>query len=228
MKVIKKAKQHQVYKQKAGNRVKGITTIVKHIESAQPLINWANKLGLQGMEAYKYVDELANIGTCLHYFVECDLQNMKRDLGDYTGNQIARAEQCFLKYEDWKKQHTLVTIAMEKPLVSELHPFGGTGDWFGIYDGDLAYIDFKTSKACYVGHKVQAVACTKLWEEHTGDLPKHAKILRVGRSMDEGFEEITIPEDLKDPMWKAFTYACKIEELTNIIDPYKSKKWVKK
>ena len=231
MKKISKAKIHTRYKQKAGNTVAGITTITKYLMNSQVLINWSNRLGLEGMQVGKYVDELASIGTCLHYLVECDLMNVPRELGDFSGNQIAGAEQCFTKYEDWKKEHELVTIAMEKPLVSERHKFGGTGDWYGIYDGDLSYVDFKTSKGCYLEHKIQAVACTKLWEEHTGDLPKNAMILRLGRSMDEGFEEITVPEDIKAPMWECFTYLCQVNELKKIIDPWSKpykKRYVKK
>ena len=231
MKVIKKAKQHQIYRQDNGNRVAGITTIVKALGNPQVLINWSNRLGLEGMEVGKYVDELADIGSCVHYLVECDLQDAEPDLGDFSANQLGQAKQCMTKFYDWKAQHNLVTIAMEHPLVSNIHAFGGTGDWFGLYDGDLSYIDFKTSKACYLEQKVQAVACTKLWEENTGDLPKHAKILRLGRSMDEGFEDITVPEEMKAPMWEAFTLCCKIYELKKIIDPWSkpySKRYVKK
>lgn len=225
----KKSKQHTVYKQKAGNRVAGITGITKYLANTQVLINWGNRLGLEGVEVRKYVDELASVGTCVHYMIECDLMGMEPVLGSFTGDQIDMAQQCMTKYYDWKSQRELITIAMERPLVSELHPFGGTGDWFGFENGVLTYIDFKTSKGCYLEHKVQAVACTKLWEEHTDELPKVAKILRVGRSMDEGFEEIVVPNDMKKPMWDCFTKLCAVNELTKIIDPYKRKTtWRKK
>jgi hypothetical protein len=231
MKLIKRAKVHTRYKQNAGNQVAGITTITKYLGNAQVLINWANRLGLEGMEVGKYVDELASIGVCVHYKVECDLQDMEEDLGDYTGNQIGQATQCMTKFHDWKRQHNLVTIAMERPLTSNIHPFGGTGDWFGLYDGELTYIDFKTAKACYLEHKVQAVACTRLWKEHTGDMPKRAIIIRLGRDMDEGFEEIEVADKMKDPMWEAFTLCCRIHELKKVIDPWSkpyNKRYVKK
>jgi len=225
----KSSRQHTVYKQKAGNRVAGITGITKYLNNAQVLINWANRLGLEGVEVGKYVDQLAMVGTCVHFKIECDLQGMTPNLGNFTGNQIAMADQCMTKYYEWKEGRELVTIAMEKPLTSERHPFGGTGDWYGLENGVLTYIDFKTSKGCYLEHKVQAVACTKLWEEHMGELPKVAKILRVGRAMDEGFEEIIVPEDMKKPMWTCFTKLCEVNELTKLIDPWKKKTtWRKK
>ena len=224
-----KSKQHTVYKQKAGNRVAGITGITKYLTNAQVLIQWANKLGLEGIEVRKYVDELAMIGTCVHYKIECDLLETAPDLGNFTGNQLAKADEIMTKFYEWKKQRKLITIAMEEPLVSELFPFGGTGDWYGLENDILTYIDFKTAKGCYLEHKVQAVACTKLWEEHTNELPKVAKILRIGRDMDEGFEEIIVPEDMKKPMWECFTKLTHVNELTKIIDPYKRQKtWRKK
>jgi len=226
------SKQHTVYRQKDGKRVPGITGITKYLTNTQVLIQWANKLGLEGVKSSEYVDQLANIGTCLHYLIECDLQAMEPSLGDFTGNQIAQAKQMFTKFEEWKKGRELVTIAMEKPLVSEAYPFGGTGDWYGIEDGKLTYIDFKTSKGCYFEHKVQAVACSKLWEENTGELPSVVKILRVGRSMDEGVEEIVVPEEYRNDMWQIFTSLCRVHDLKEKLDPsynknqYKS--WRKK
>lgn len=223
-----KAKQHTVYKQKAGNRVAGITTINKFLTNTQVLINWSNKLGLEGIQVREYVDQLADIGTCVHYLIECDLTEQEPDLGNFTLNQIAQAKTMMTKYFEWKKGRDLVTIAMEKPLVSEILPFGGTGDWYGLENGVLTYIDFKTSKGCYLEHKVQSVACTHLWWEHTGEMPKVAKILRIGRCMDEGFEEIIVPDDMKDDMWRAFTIMCELYELKKKIDPYQQTNWRKK
>jgi hypothetical protein len=91
---------------------------------------------------------------------------------------------------------------MEQPLVSELHPFGGTGDFFGYLDGNLSYLDFKTSKACYIEHEIQAVACARLWEEKTGDEIKDVRILRVGRNENEGFEDKHV--QLWDLKWELF------------------------
>lgn len=212
------SKQHTVYRQQDGTRVSGVTGITKYLTNTSVLIAWANRLGLDGVQVKDYVDQLAKVGTCLHYLIECDLQKMEPLLGDFTGNQIAQAKQMFTKFEEWKKKRSIVTIAMEKPLVSELYPFGGTGDWFGIEDENLTYIDFKTSKGCYFEHKVQAVANAHLWHEHTGDMPSQVKILRIGRDMSEGFEEIIIPEEMKVPLWEIFTSLCKVDKLMKSLE----------
>lgn len=215
----KVAKQHTVYRQQSGERVPGITHITGYLANTSVLMQWANKLGLEGIKSTDYVDQLARVGTCLHYLIECDLLKMEPQLGDFTGNQIAQAKQMFTKFEEWKAGRDVLTIAIEKPLVSELYPYGGTGDWFGIENGRLAYIDFKTSKSCFLEHKVQAVACSKLWEEHTGDLPEVVKILRIGRSMDEGFEEIVVADELKQPMWEIFKSLCYVDKLRKEVEP---------
>lgn len=187
-------------------------------------------MGLEGVKSGDYVDQLAMIGTCLHYMIECTMQALEPALGSFTGDQIAMARQMFTKFEEWRERRDLITIAMEKPLVSELLPFGGTGDWYGIENRKLTYIDFKTSKGCYFEHKVQAVACSKLWEEHTGELPEVVKILRIGRNMDEGIEEIVIPDEHKDGMWNIFKHLCLVHDLKEELDPQTKQynKWRKK
>lgn len=212
-----RAKAHIRYKQipnekfPKGRAVAGITTILNLLTDANVLARWANNLGLDGINSSTYVDTLARVGTFVHYRIECDLQDMDYDTSDFTGNEVEKGNEVFEKYVDWKSQHDLVMVAMEKPLVSELYPFGGTGDFFGYIDGKFAYIDFKTSKGCYLNHKVQAVACAKLWEERVGDTIEDIRILRFGRNEKEGFEEIHVTQ--WDKMWEMFLACLKVYQL---------------
>jgi hypothetical protein len=206
-----RAKAHIRYKQLSGKRVAGITTILNLLTDANVLARWANNLGLDGINSSTYVDTLARVGTFVHYRIECDLQDMDYDTSDFTGNEIEKGNEVYKKYEDWKSQHKLVMVAMEKPLVSELHAFGGTGDFFGYVDDVFSYIDFKTSKGCYLNHKVQAVACAKLWEERVGDKVEDIRILRFGRNEKEGFEEIHVTQH--DKMWEMFLACLKVYQL---------------
>jgi len=206
-----RAKAHIKYKQLSGKHVAGITTILNLLTDANILARWANNLGLEGINSSTYVDTLARVGTCVHYMIECDLQDMEPEFNDFTPNELEKARSVYKKYEDWKSQHTLVMVAMERPLVSELYPFGGTGDFFGFVDGKFSYIDFKTSKGCYLNHKVQAVACAKLWQEKVGDIVEEIRILRFGRNEKEGFEEIHVNQHEK--MWKMFLLCLDVYEL---------------
>lgn len=215
---IPRAKAHIIYKQLSGRIVPGITTITGMLTDANILARWANKLGLQGYDSSKYVDELADIGTLVHYLIECDLQGYEPYLKDFTLSQIEQAQKIFHeKYIKWRDQHEIVVLAMERPLVSELYTFGGTGDLFCFMDGKLTYIDVKTSKGCYLNHKVQSVACARLWEERVGDTIEDVRILRVGRNEAEGFEDIHISN--WDKMWELFLKCLDVYHLKKELNP---------
>ena len=76
----------------------------------------------------KYVDELATIGTLAHYMIECHCKGVEPDLGDYTKNQIALAENSYLKWMFWQDQVGFVPEHNELELISSEYRFGGTID----------------------------------------------------------------------------------------------------
>jgi len=113
---MKKAKRHTIYKNKDGVEVPGTTTVTGVL--AKPaLIIWANRLGLQGYEVEKWVDELADVGTLAHYLIECDLKKIPPDLSDYSPNQIDLAENAVLKFYEWQEQNKFKKIESELQLV---------------------------------------------------------------------------------------------------------------
>jgi hypothetical protein len=173
------------YKLPDGTVVPGVTTVL-NVLAKPALYRWANKMGLEGIDTSKYVHELAKIGTLIHYLVECHLAGVDICLGDYTPNEVEQAQVGFDKFLEYAGQHELDPILLEAPLVSE-KGFGGTVDFFGLVDGDFTVMDFKTGKAIYSDHKTQAVAYAMLVEE-AGHPVDHVRILRIGRSPDEGFE----------------------------------------
>ena len=127
-------RQRQRYYLGSGEEVVGVTTALGVI--AKPaLIKWANNLGLQGIDSSRYVDELATIGTLAHYMIQCHLTGTEPDLGDYTPNQIDRAENACLSYFEWEKGKHTETLLSEQPLVSEALAVGGTPDWYGLLNG---------------------------------------------------------------------------------------------
>lgn len=207
-----KAKAHTRYRTKDGEIVPGITTIAKIVDDPQNLISWANRIGLQNIELHKYVDELATIGTLTHYLIECFFRKESPDLDDYTPNQVEQAQVCFNKFLVWEETNEIEIIDMEVELVSEEHRFGGRGDIFCIFNGEMTYIDFKTAKWCFLAHKVQSVANAKVYEEVKKVKVPGARILRVGRSPAEGFEDIVIDHSLHERMWHMFLNARKIYE----------------
>jgi hypothetical protein len=183
----KKAKAHTVYKNMAGKRVPGVTTITGVMDKPA-LVKWANELGLQGINL-TYVDELATVGTLSHYLIQCHLEKREPDLGDYTPNQISLAENGLVKFLYWQEDVGYEPIWCEKPLVSEKYQYGGTIDGYGVCrkrNGSPILLDIKTAKAIYDDHFTQvAGGYGLLLKEHNYPYEKTV-IVRVGRNADEG------------------------------------------
>ena len=200
---------HTRYKTKDGKPVPGVTTVLG-ILNKPALVAWANRLGLQGIDSNKYVDEKASIGTLAHYFIMCHFRGIKPDTSDYSAKQIDQAENCLLSFYEWEKSHRLSPALVERPLVSEQYGFGGTPDFYGEVDRILTLVDFKTSKAIWPEMYYQVVAYTQLVEEY-GYHPSSVRILRIGRDEDEGFEEKQVNNLGK--RWEIFEACLRIYKL---------------
>ena len=116
------------------------------------------------------------------------LRGEKSDTSDFSQNDIKLAENCFLSYLEWEKSHPIKPVLIEKPLVSDIYGFSGTPDCMGYLDDKLVLIDFKTGKAIYAEMFYQLAAYRQLAQEQ-GHKIEHARILRIGRDENEGFEE---------------------------------------
>ncbi len=199
-KAKKKDRGHQRYRLRDGTIVPGVTTIVG-VMAKPALINWANRMGLQGIDTTKYVDSLADAGTLAHYLVECDLVDEEPDpayLDEFSKVDLDRAENSLLSYYEWRKQHEIEIIGTEMQLVSEEHGFGGTCDIYCKLDGRFALIDIKTCKALYgkADEKWTQVAGYSLLLEENFHKVDAEYILRIGREESEGFEFVESPDPL--------------------------------
>jgi hypothetical protein len=202
---VKKAKAHTRYTLEDGTRVPGVTTILNVI--AKPaLIAWSNRMGLDGINTSKYVDELADIGTLAHAMIAHHLGGPAPDLDDYSKNQISRAENSVLSFHEWAKGRKLVTFHSERLMVSEELCYGGQADWIGEIDGVTTLLDLKTGKAIYDEMLYQVAAYWNLAEEERQGI-KEIRILQVGRSEDEGFSERIIPAASIPKYFAVFTAA---------------------
>jgi len=199
-----KAKIHTVYKLTSGDRVPSVTTILG-ILNKPALLEWAWQMGCQGLDYKAIRDDAASVGTLAHYFIMCYLRSEKPDTSEYSQADIDRAENCLIKFWDWEKGHKIESILVETPLVSEEYQFGGTIDFFGKVDGQPTLVDFKTGKAIYPEFFYQLAAYEQLLAE-AGHLIEVTRILRIGRTEDEGFEERCIGK--LDKQWEIFL-ACK-------------------
>lgn len=203
------SKPHTIYKNAEGKRLCGVTTILS-ILNKPALVAWANRLGLDGIDSSKYVDESARIGTLIHYMVECDLTGQTPDMETYSPFEVDKAENGILSFYEWKKAHIIIPIANELPLVSEQYQYGGTIDVYAEINGDIWLLDIKSGKAIYSDMLIQIAAYRQLLNEN-GYPCERAKILRIGRDETEGFEERTLTSF--DKYWQVFEHCLQIYRL---------------
>lgn len=222
-------KAHIRYYNEAKKRLPGVTTIIG-ILNKPLLVNWANRIGLQGINVKDYVSDKADIGTLDHEMMFTDLKNVMAMLrpegeilleqvdenhvplrikGYFTGIQLEIAQNGFKKYLNWKKEHTITPIILEEGMVSEKFQFGGTIDNYSLFDGVLTLIDYKTCKALYLEHFIQVSAYRQLLREN-GHKVRLTAILRVGRDENEGFEYHKIPAKKMALCWKLFKHCLAI------------------
>ncbi|HDZ26357.1 hypothetical protein LCGC14_0398870 [marine sediment metagenome] len=180
-----KTKAHIRYRLKDNTIVPGVTTITGIL--AKPALKfWANKIGLQGIEIRKYVDDKADIGTLAHAMVTDYLKGDKTNTDDYTKNQIGQAENAALSFFEWEKKYKIEPILIEKPLISEKYGFGGTADIYAKVDGVLELVDLKTGKGIFDEMRYQVSAYKELLIEN-GYPVDRVRILNIPRTENESF-----------------------------------------
>lgn len=205
----KRAKTHTRYYDKSGKLLPGVTTILG-VLNKPALVPWANGLGLQGINVREYVDVLASIGTIGHEMICCHNRGVKFEPGERPKDLIDKAENCFLSYLAWEKQHKIDPIACEAELISEKYGYGGTVDMWCRVDGVPTILDYKTGKAIYTEHIYQVAAYRQLIEENGGK-PEAVRILQIGRDETEGFSEKTVTDTSRE--WQVFEHCLAIYRL---------------
>ena len=207
----KASKAHIRYRDKEGNIVPGVTTILNATINKPALIKWANQLGLQGFDSTAYVDETAKIGTLAHEMIQEHLGGNKVDYGAYSKDQISAAENSLLSYFEWERRlgKSIKTIHIELPLVSEMLKYGGTIDWYGMIGDEYWLIDIKTAKGLYPEHQYQVSAYYAMLLENDYKVDG-VRLLRVGRSEDEGFDDHVVA---KERLVQGFEVFCAARNL---------------
>ncbi len=220
--VAKRTKAHTIYKNAAGKRIPGATTITG-VLNKPALVKWANNLGLEGIDSSKYVDEMASIGTLAHYIVECHIkeiltgEKVEPDFSNATPNQIDLATNAALKFFEWEKGHKVIYLASEMICISEKHQFGGQCDIYAELDGKKTLIDIKTCKGIYPEQFTQVTAYSELLKE-CGYPVDDVRILRIGRDESEGFDDKKVP--FLDLHWKRFLACLEIYQLNKTINKW--------
>ena len=149
-----------------------ITSIISHI-NREFFDNWRKRVGVA--EADKITRQATSRGTDMHTLCECHLMN--RDLPPVQ----PLSEYLFKQAKPQLSQIDNIH-AIEGPLYSRYLGVAGTVDCIGEYNGELAIIDFKTSKKpkkreWIDGYFVQCAAYACMFYEMTGQIVKKFVII---------------------------------------------------
>jgi len=178
-----------------GIRVPGVTTITG-VLNKPALVSWANRMGLEGIDTRKYVDNRASMGTLAHEMVEAFLTGATVDLSEYSQATIDAAENAMLSFHSWAKDHTWKVIGVEMKMLSRRWRVGGTCDIYWELDGVPTLTDLKTGNGIYPDHKCQAMAYGQIMRENNMEVSQ-VSILNIPREEDEvfGYEVIQREEE---------------------------------
>lgn len=179
------ARPAQGYKNTAGQRVPGTTTIIGRFKDSGALLHWAFKQGQSGAASlYEKRDEAAEAGTLAHDMIEAFILSHPAPEIVGVNPQIAeRAANAFAQFREWWDQTRIEIIATERGYVSERHQFGGTVDAIGRdTKGRIVLVDWKTSNGVYQDYLIQLGAYALLLEECAPEWkPEAFHLLRVAK-----------------------------------------------
>jgi hypothetical protein len=183
------------YYTKAGERVPSVTEVLSKFKNADPLVNWAFKLGkeagiasAQGRPAPRSAHEVktqaGQAGNIAHDMIEAW---WKSEPYVYEGVKLAagimeRAVRGFENAMQWIVNSKYKIVDTEVSLVSEQHKFGGTRDVsFRLPDGSRRLGDWKTSNSIYADYLLQIAAYDILALECEGISYSGYDILRFSK-----------------------------------------------
>lgn len=179
------------YRLEDGTLVPGVTTVTGLL--AKPsLVRWANKLGLEGIEASRVTEQSARIGTLAHAMIRASLLGEPFEAEHAEPAELSQAEEAFRCFLRWREGHSLRPVLCEHSFVSRELRYGGTPDCYCILDGDPVLLDFKTGKRVYDEYFVQLAAYAQLLREQ-GYPVRELRVLRLGRA-EEDCEERSVTE----------------------------------
>lgn len=156
----------QGYRNAAGEKIPGTTTIIGRFKDSGGLLHWAFAQGQAAERGeirslYDKRDEAADVGTLAHSLVEAHIKTGAMPAKDAHPGALS----AFNAYCKWASMTRLEIVEQETSMVSEIHQFGGTLDAIGKVGGELCLLDWKTSNGVYQDYLIQLAAYAMLWEE---------------------------------------------------------------
>lgn len=178
------ARPTQGYKNSAGVKIPGTTTIIGRFKESGGLLQWAFKQGQSGAATlYEQRDEAAAAGTIAHDMIEAFILSKPQPVVTADPTLLEKASNAFKQFCEWQEQTKIEIIGTEQAYVSERHQFGGTIDAIGKdMKGRIVLLDWKTSNSVYQDYLIQLAAYALLLEECKPEWkPEGFHLIRVAK-----------------------------------------------
>ena len=177
-----------------GTPVRGVTTIIGQNlgRNKEALKYWAWDLGMQGLDYRKSLQESCDAGTITHGLIDADVKGYEYPMpAGVTDDVIERGYNGFWNFTKWKEMVKFKPIVTEISMVvcvergdppSKFY-FGMTPDCIAEVTGQLAIVDYKTSKGVYGDHRIQISAYSHGWNINFPDkeLVGGHHLLQIGK-----------------------------------------------
>jgi len=211
-------REHQQYRNAAGKRVPGVTTILGVLAKPQ-LLRWyaamereALQLGLpipppneKGEPVYFAEvkrDKAASLGTITHARIEAWMIGSELDPEGLPHDLYAQSVHGFDRFRTWFEDegYTREGSESEVQVVSEELQCGGTGDhWVNGKHSGWDYLDIKTSKSSrywpYPDTKGQCATYPRIYHEVRNRATDRVWIVRVGTTPDDIIQPYLMTDD---------------------------------
>lgn len=210
------------YYNAAGERLPGVTTVIKNIGwSTEQLMWWANKIGREEGRSHRDVAEAAAcVGDFGHLAMEADVKGEEFDFEalDLTPQQKMQLKTAWSAWETWKRLVEPEFVGAEIKLVSERLQVGGRLDILinalqATSEKQLAILDLKTGSAVYESAIIQCTIYADMWNENNPtNQVAGIYILRVDRENASWGLQYK-PLDALEPAREAFFHARQLHGL---------------
>lgn len=130
----------RVYVDASGNKIPSVTTILSKTKDITHLLEWKKRIGED--KAKQITEESAGLGTTMHAHLEAYILGQDRPGGNNYGRIMAK------KMADTIIAEGLVEVNEAWGVEAHLNydtMWAGTTDLVGMYNGEPAIMDFKTT-----------------------------------------------------------------------------------
>ena len=218
------------YSGEGGFKYPSITTVLDKTSDKTSLFEWRKRVGEEKANAISR--NAARRGTSMHKLCERYLKNEEVDAPPPTAAEDLDFED--VNKGDWTAGQMMFSIIkpsldrldnvriLEKALVSHNLKVAGTVDCVADFDGELAIVDFKTSrrpksKEHIDSYFMQGAFYLNAFYETTGELPKQIAILI---SVQDGTNQVFTVRG-KELIYWTERLKERIERYYNVIDTTK-------